>query len=357
MKKSCAYIVIDSGFSAEVLSRTKKVLAAWDLVSQQKFVPQDKAYLSKSQLESFAGDPMGHGSIVLERFLRQRPEAKFILVKAFENRSACRTRWQSGEIARAGWTESYVWAAELAEKLGMVSVANCSFGGYFHAVDGSGWEAHQLAKCTGAGKPGHLLAAAAGPGDARPVHARMKLLAFENKTIICDQHEDSDYNLWFALRQGSNEALWSMEARLNGQLVFASSSGQVPENFWNKKRQLTFRIPGRGRVELDFRRHDAGAKALSVDAWCETVSFRNWVSAELVGEPACFEQTIAVGLAASSYSCLQEKEGTKPEVLLSGGDQISFRLPEVCVYLGELLEKNPELDLPGVRQKLNKFLF
>ena len=32
-------------------------------------------------------------------------------------------------IATRGWTEAYLWAVELCRKLGIGSVANCSFGG------------------------------------------------------------------------------------------------------------------------------------------------------------------------------------------------------------------------------------
>lgn len=353
MVKPCAFIVIDSGFSQELLWRSsRQVLAAWDLSVGNKL--ESAQYLSWEQLQGFAGDPMGHGSIVLGKLLDLEPSARLILVKAFHGNNACRTRWLNGKIASPGWSEAYVWACNLAEARSMSSVANCSFGAYVHAMDGSGWEKKQVAEAQGSG--GHILVAAAGPGDARAVHGAIKLCAGEEKTFEIDQDRDSDYNLWFALGQErEGGCAWTLSVRRNGELVFETESGNVPDNFWNGRQQLTFRIPGNARVQITVSRHGGIGQDqfLNVDAWCESARFRNWVSGELIPEPACFEGAIAVGLAASSYSPFQTLPGRKPEILLPGSGQISFRLPEVAVRVARHLEQEPNLTAGKLRGLLS----
>lgn len=355
MRKSCAFIVIDSGYSQEVLAG-RKVLAAWDLTSDRKF--QSQGFLSDEQVKEFAGDPMGHGSIVLSRLLRLDPDVQLILVKAFAEHDVCRTQWADGKIAKPGWAEGYVWAAQLAKARGMVSVGNCSFGGYRHAMDGTGWEAQQVSRCTGERKPGHILVAAGGYGDSRPVRGSLKLLEGEGKNFVGTQEGDSSYNFWFGLGQAPIGATgWELEARLNDKLVYSTDSKSVPPNIWNGRQQLTFSMRGNGRVQIDVRQienYEANG-GLKVDVWAESTRFFNWVSTELLPEPACFDNVIAVGLRASSYSANQEQAFSKPEVLLPGSGQISFRLPEVVYHIGKMLEKEPNLDFPEVKARLPKF--
>ncbi len=360
---SCAFIVIDSGFSFEILKEAR-VIAAWDLTRGRKFESLD--YLDDSDLAEFAGDPMGHGTIVLSRLLALEPAAKLILVKAFDNRSVCLTQWDaSGKIARPGWSDAYVWAQQKAAARGMVSVANCSFGGYRHAMDGSGWEAHQLGSVIG---PGHVLVAAAGPGDGRAIHASLRLLASESKQIVAYQENNADYNLWFGLGDEQESVAldsWKLEARLNGHLQFRADSSRVPANIWNGRRQLTFRIRGSGKLEITISRDSSGVSdwkadrktdnALRLDVWSEEARFANWISAELVGEPACFKNVIAVGLITSSYSPFQNMAACKPDLLLNGSDQVSFRIPEITVACGKLLESDHRLDSDSLIKLLGKF--
>jgi hypothetical protein len=179
MKKLCV-IVIDSGFSRESMSGLN-ILAARDLARGTTVMGTPR--LNEEQLDSFACDPLNHGSIVLQR-LRQQLQEKlsaqplaaagvaFILLRVFGADNSCiRTCWENGKVVSDGWTEAYLWAVELCESSGYASVANCSFGGFVHAVDGTGWEAHQLARVTGPGKSGHVVVAAAGHGDGRAIHA------------------------------------------------------------------------------------------------------------------------------------------------------------------------------------------
>lgn len=361
MKKSCAFIVMDSGFSREILKKvSKQVLAAWDLTENRKFeIGPRSDYLSSRQLEQFSGDPMGHGSEVLSRLLRFEPEAKVILIKAFEDFVVRKTRWEGGHIVGPGWCEGYVWANELARSRGMVSVGNCSFGGYRHAMDGTGWEVRQVGTCTGAGKPGHVLVAAAGYGDSRAVHGNVNLLDGEKKTFYARQDGWCEYNCWFGLGQSfPNKADWILEARLNDEIVYMADSREVPPNMWNGSQQLTFSITGGGKVEIELRRKEKGLKTengLRVDIWSEDARLENWVSAELLPEPACFPQVLTVGLRASFYSPKQEQAGCKPEVLLQGGDQISFRLPEIVVAVGKMLEHDPTMDIEQVRAQMPKY--
>ena len=356
MQKSCAFIVIDSGFSQEVL-KGANLIAAWDLTDNRLFETTDGC-LSSQQVARFAGDPMGHGSIVLSKLRAIEPDAKLILIKAFGKNDVCRTQWESGRIVQPGWVEGYVWAVRLAESRGMVSVANCSFGGYHHAMDSTGWEAMQVGQCTGAGKPGHIVVAAAGYGDARPVRGSLKLLEGESKEFIGSQEGSASYNFWFGLGQESiGKTKWELEAWLNDKLMFRTDSDEVPANIWNGKQQLTFSMHGSGSVQIEVRQTDSyeANGGLKVDVWAESARFYKWISTELMPEPACFNNVISVGLRASSYGAAQEVVGAKPEILLPGSGQISFRLPEVVVAIGRMLEKDPGLDLPKVKLMLPKF--
>lgn len=354
MEKTCVFIVIDSGFSREVMEGSH-VLAAWDLTRNRRFESSDE--LTPAQIADFAGDPMGHGSIVLARLLRLVPDARLILVKAFGGGDACRTRWEHGKIVTPGWTEAYVWAVELAGARGMVSVANCSFGGYVHAMDGTGWEAQQVGRFSGAGKPGHVVVAAAGYGDGRPVHGALTLLPGETKEFLGDQEAECEYNFWFGLGQEPAIKPWTLMAHINSHLAYAASSEQLPANIWNQRQQLKFRIWGAGKVRIDVALANGPRSngSLKVDVWCPGSMLRKWVSPELIIEPAIFPSVIAVGLRASLYCPNQEAAGSKPDILLPGGDQVSFRLPEVAVAAGLMLQKDPSLDADQIKARLGKF--
>ncbi len=155
-----ALIVIDSGFSKESIGRTGRVIAAYDLVKGRSLTGSPT--LSAESLDAFAGDPLNHGSIVLDKLACLVPGAPFILIRALSaDNHLCRTQWSSGAVVRNGWTEAYRWAVNICRTNGLRSVANCSFGSFADGVAGSGWESFQLAQETGAGKPNHIVVAAA----------------------------------------------------------------------------------------------------------------------------------------------------------------------------------------------------
>lgn len=365
MQPKCVFIVIDSGFSLDSMS-SARVLAAWDLVIDRKFLSETQ--LSASQLRAFSGDPLGHGTIVLQRLLKQAPDAALILVKAFGSDGRLRrTGFRDGRVSRAGWTEAYLWAVREAERRAMPSVACLSFGSYHHAMDGSGWEANQLRSVTGPGKPGHIVVAAAGPGDARACHAAVHVLPGQSRCLEVDQYADSDYNFWFGLRQAGPDLRkhWQLHASLNGRSVFKADSLETPLNFWNQRQQLNFRIQGSGKLEIELYVSGSGvysemqgtpADSLRVDAWTEDARFRNWICPDSIPEPACFDFVIAAGLATGSYAPGQELPGVKPEVLLPGSGQISFRLPELSSTVAALLSAEPKLDAKELMEKLPKFV-
>ena len=359
MEGRCTFIVIDSGFSHEVLRRSRKVLACWDLSQDRPLI--GAGYLAPQELDGFAGDPLNHGSIVLSRLLDRCPEAPVVLVKAFDDNTIQRTVWHNGQIVRAGWSEAYVWAVELCRERNLPSVANCSFGGFQHAMDGTGWEAEQLKRVTGPGRAGHVLVAAAGPGDGRACHAQFLLLGGDEKSFVADQEGSGEYNVWFGLGQKhGRKNRWQMEVALNGRTLFAMCSEQVEENFWNKRQQFKFTVDGGGRVEIRVKRDSAQrcsdeSCALKVDCWGEDGRFHNYVSPLLVSEPACFPHVLAVGLRTLQYNSIQTQAGEKPDVLLGGSEQISFRTPEVTAAVNRLLAHDPGMDLEQVKSILGKY--
>jgi hypothetical protein len=148
-----AIIIIDSGFDAGSMKGAENVIGICDLNDCRTEV--GAPFLSQAQLAAFANDPGRHGSIVLEQVRERMPDAPLILIRAIDpEQGLIRTGWSNGVQISPGWTEAYLWAVELATARGMRSVANCSFGGYMHALDGTGWESFQLSKVSGAGKPG-----------------------------------------------------------------------------------------------------------------------------------------------------------------------------------------------------------
>lgn len=364
MKHQTALIIIDSGFSQQALERAGKVLAVWDLSRDMKF--EGDPYVPPEQLAQFAGDRLHHGTIVLERLMDRVPELPVILIRVMPEKDDffIRTSWnERGEIDQPGWTEAYLWAVDLCRRRGFRSVANCSFGAFIHASDGTGWEAHQVSQATGAGKPNHIMVVAAGVGDGRAQHASWRHLTGETIPVTAYQKGDAKYNLWSGHEKG---ALWRLSVKLNGDEQFVVESSHVPKNMWNDRKQHTFTVHGEGYVEFVMELFASGTAddginegALRFDIWAPsdmTASFLNRIDQELISEPACFRECIAVGLRRGIYAANQTELGAKPEVLVPGGEQISFRTPEVTAAVARLLRDTAaDLDVDDVRKLLGKY--
>ncbi len=350
IENSC-FIVIDSGFSQESL-RDAKVIAVRDLA--HGVTVTGAPYVSMDDLQSFARDPLNHGSVVLEKLRSLAPEVPVILIRVIgEDGRIIRTRWHNGELVSEGWTEAYIWAVELCKQLGLASVANCSFGGIIHAADGTGWESHQVAQVTGAGKSGHVLVAASGPGDGRSVHASWFTQPGATKWVEAKQSQSTTYNFWAA----SSHQEWWLTARLNGEVVGRFEGSGLGGNMWNQRQQLTFDIEGDGDVSFEFTLSANAQSAVRCDCWVRgenSSRFLNYIDARLVVEPAVFPQVIATGLRSGSYSPDQYEPDAKPDVLVDGEGPISFRTPEVTAAIALLLSADPTLDVVQVRQLLRK---
>jgi hypothetical protein len=368
MNKQCV-IVIDSGFSLESM-RGLKILAARDLALGTTLVGADERndlneprilkversepnVLSAEQIESFACDQLNHGSIVLQR-LRERlavEDFAFILLRVFGADNSCiRTTWADGIVSSDGWTEAYLWAVNLCEERGYSSVANCSFGGFVHAADGTGWEAHQLSQVTGIGKRGHVVVAAAGHGDGRAVHASWFAQSGEPVWVSAMQRESTSYNFWF----GAANEPWTLTVHRNGDVVGTHNGADIVGNMWNQRQQLTFTVEGGGDVSFEFALSDGGTESMRCDGWIrgDAAWFHDHVDSLAVSEPAVFSEVVAVGLRLKSYSPNQSHVGSKPDVLLEGTGEISFRTPEVTATVAQLMLRGPGLDSAGVRDAL-----
>ena len=349
-----AFIIIDSGFAPAVLNRARNVMAFYDLPTGE-FATGAPLH-ERAALDRFAGDVYGnHGSEVLSRLLDRVPEATLILVRAYgADRRLVRTGWDNGTVSRYGWSDAYLKAVELCRQRGYSSVANCSFGGYIHAMDGTGWESYSLGQATGRGRPGHIVVAGAGPGDGGAVHASLLLQQGQMRTLKARQHGDARYNFW-----AKDGCSWTLTAFKYGQPIFWQSSAQVPANIWNGLKQVTFDLSGRGDIDLEVVVSDEPHQARTAcrfDCWLEgDGNFLNYVDPNAVAEPACFASVIAVGLRNGQYSARQGYPGEKPDVLLPGDGPVSFRLPEVTALVGKLLAQNPHLDVDGVRCLLGKY--
>ncbi|MBU6453054.1 MAG: hypothetical protein KGS72_14815 [Cyanobacteria bacterium REEB67] len=161
-----AVIIIDSGFSCKSISSVRNLLGYWDLNSDFKVLgpglkSQQGRSASLAEIVAFAasqgGDPLNHGSIVLEHLLADEPELPVVLVRAFDvSGTAIKTGFLEGRVSRPGWTDGYLWAQAVCLEQGYLTVANCSFGSFHHAMDGSGWESFQLGRVIGAGKAGPI---------------------------------------------------------------------------------------------------------------------------------------------------------------------------------------------------------
>ena len=153
---------------------------------------------------------------------------------------------------------------------------------------------------------------------------------------------------------------WTVDVLSGDKLLVQHVGSEIPENMWNKRRQLTFTIEGSGLYELRVNRHDSGDEhnSLRFDCWTsggENTSFHNFVDPTLISEPAIFPQVLAVGLRVCNYSPDQSLPGHKPDILLDGFWYISFRLPEVTVAVAELLQRQPGADVDAVRALLGKY--
>lgn len=343
-------IVIDSGFSLESL-RDARVLAVRDLATDVTVI--GAPVVSDVELRNFAHDPLNHGSIVLQNLRKLAPNAPVILIRIIgEDGRIIRTGWQGGKIATDGWTEAYIWAVELCKQLNVTSVANCSFGGITHAADGTGWESHQLARVTGAGLPGHVLVAASGPGDGRPVHASWLTEPGSTKWISARQTAPTTYNFW----AGSSHQQWWLTVRRDGDVVGRYEGAWLDGNMWNQRQQLTFDVDGSGEVTFEFTLAGDAQTTLKCDCWVRgeaSSNFLNYIDARLIAEPAVFPHVIATGFRTGAYSPTQFEPDAKPDVLVDGGGQISFRTPEVTVAVAQLLANDPTLDVVKVRNALH----
>jgi hypothetical protein len=372
-KARVAVIVLDSGFTRESVSRVKNLLGYCDLNTGISAVGQPMLEGQARELVlAIAQDPLNHGSIILERLLAFDPELPCVLVRGFaQDGGLIRTRFEQGKIAAAGWTEGYLWAQNICAQKGYFSVANFSFGGFHHALDGSGWESFQLAQVVGPGKPGHLLAAAAGPGDGRAIHASLTVAGGQTEVVHGHQDGTSTYNLWLGrlgepclgekrladdlLTDVSSARDFDLQVKINGRTVLTCQGRDLVPNLWNGKKQCTFEVPGAGDVAIAISL--APGIPSRFDLFIsreEGARFSDFVDSELVSEPAVLSEVIAVGLKEGSYGSCSVKGIDKPEVLLSGHGPISFRTPEVTFALVELLAENPALDVPGARAELHR---
>lgn len=352
MSRKSAYIIIDSGFDQSVLAQTRHVLAAYDLPSDTVAVGQP--FLTPAALSSVEGDNCGnHGTEVLRRLLNCVPDAHLVLVRCIAaNGRIARTRWRDDSRVTDGWSIAYLKAVDLCQKRGYNTVANCSFGGYIHAMDGTGWEAHCISQVTGPGKPGHIMVAAAGPGDGRADHASVQIAGGTGNTTRAYQEGTTDYNFW-----AGGASPWQLRVTKDGQQVMAVSSQSVPANIWNGQQQQTFQVPGNGLVALELTVEDAGVQGCNqFHCWVEgPSSFLNNIDPVSVAEPACFPTVLAVGLRNGKYNPRQRQLKSKPDVLLRGDGPVSFRAPEVTAAVGRLLECDSSLDLTAIRGLLGKY--
>lgn len=360
-----ALIVIDSGFSMEAIRRVKRVVAVIDLTNDRTVIGEPHVKLE--ELEAFAGDTLHHGTIVLEKLAERLPDAPYILIRAFGHDNRCvRTEWLDGRISRRGWTEAYRDAVELCRARGLRSVANCSFGGFIHAMDGTGWEAFQLAHETGIGKPNHIVVAAAGRGDGRASHASWLQMRNDTVTVHAYQENDTKYNFWGLHDQvPATDRAWRLKVLRDGNVIQEIDGGRVPGNLWNGRQQETFWVPGSGHIQLMLERHNPGgatedgAGVQRFDVWVATEGsavFFDHVDETLISEPACLPQVIAVGLHVGKYAPNQSEPDAKPECFVHGRGQISFHTPRVTAAVARLLSATvADLDVGQVRKLLGKY--
>jgi len=397
VKTKSAVIIIDTGFSPRSLQASRKILAAIDVASQRVVTGSDNSpYLTwerdAGSLEAVAQDDLNHGSIVLDSLVAANPELPVVLVRAYDDSvKLVRTEFAGGKQVRPGWTEAYRAAVDICRKRGLASVANLSFGGYTHAMDGTGWESHVLAHDTGAGKAGHIILAGAGSGNGTAIHASWLTTPGMTEEVSAFQSCPTTYNLWCAADAGAPESGdWLLEVFLNDRKVWQELATNVGPNLWNNRKQVNFHVPGAGKVRIRtsrFFRSDAGfggvasgfanrgtrqlfsanahaaprAKVnkldpLRFDCWilqkeCDAM-FLDHKDGMSIAEPAIFPHVISVGLKSGEYAPDQNEPGAQPDLLLDGAGPISFRLPEVVAQVADLIGNDPSLDVVAVRKWL-----
>jgi hypothetical protein len=352
-----AVIIIDSGFSQDAVGQVKNLIGFYDLnsgiaISGAPLIAGDRAQFV---LHNLCGDSLNHGTIILRRLLEMNPDCAFALVRAFDHGGRhIRTGWSDGKVASDGWVEGYLWARQLCENRGLTSVANLSFGGFNHAQDGSGWESFKLASAVGDSKSGHVLVAATGPGDGRAIHC--SFTASENTVVHGFQRGTSTYNLWVDRNVAGNAEHrgWQLTVKVNGREVAQYEGQYIPNNIWNDRQQLTFVVEGEGNFEFSITpvSEFTPTRFDIFISQSQEAGFYDHVDDELVSEPACLSQVIAVGLQSASYGKCCVGGVNKPEVKLAGNGPISFRTPEVTALVASMLEADPTLDIAQVRQKL-----
>lgn len=333
------YIVVDSGFSPESLPARENILGTWDTTGEGVFK-----------------DPLQHGSIVLSKIRDADPNAKFMLIRAYDsNNNLGQTKFENGQIAKPGWTEAYLDAVSLAKQLKLPSVANCSFGEFTHAMDGTGWESFQLSHAIGEGKPGHVVVAAAGPGNGAARHASGTVESSGTSEVQINQNGEAAFNLWMSKDAPKD---WNLSLYEGNRKIYNVDGSQLPSNFWNNRQQVTFRSHiENAAARLVLSRTGMDPRRLSFDFFIQEgrAKFLDHVNHELISEPAIFPEVLAVGIKDLSYSPEQSTIGHKPDVLLPGEGPVSFRTPEVTLAVGQLLKANPSLDANQIQKLLGKY--
>ncbi|CAN5560951.1 hypothetical protein BH11CYA1_BH11CYA1_25790 [soil metagenome] len=366
MSTKNAVIIVDSGFSRDAVAKVKKLIAFYDLtsgitVTGTPFIAGEQ---STFVLDNLCHDPLNHGTVILQRLLELNGDCAIILVRAFAGDSLIRTAWVDGKIVRDGWIEAYVSARQLCQSRAMTSVANLSFGGFGHAQDGSGWESFNLSNSATSERSrqdqpaqnlaGHILVAACGPGDGRAIHC--SFTSSETTFVQGFQRDTSTYNLWVDRNVSSNSqhSGWHLKVMLNGREVAWHEGKFIAPNMWNDRQQLTFVVEGEGHFEFAITAvaHSTPTRFDVFISQTSGASFFDNVDTELVSEPACLSQVIAVGLQHGSYGRCNVHGVAKPEIKLPGDGPISFRTPEITFAVATLLEVEPTLDVAQVRQRL-----
>ncbi len=399
MKHGSAAIVVDTGFSFESLqSAQNNILAVIDartgsVITGFPFISWEH---NSEVLNSFAGDPLNHGSMVLGALMNHAPHLPVILIRAFdETGNLIRTTFHNGKIVRPGWTEAYLTAVHICRILGICSVANLSFGGYVHALDGSGWESHCLSTVTGPGMPGHIVVAGAAAGNGHAIHASWRTEPGGTTEVRAIQESLTTYNFWSAADSSTSQANdWLLEVFLDGKKLGEEFGGSLVPNLWNNRKQVTFGVDGSGTVTIrttrfwkaDTRYGDLlalsefGANSvlerpfhcakpsgvstprkrvdnLRFDCWINQTNsgaqFLEHKHPMFIAEPAIFPHVIAVGLIAGLYSPDQAEPSAKPDLLIDGEGPISFRLPEITAAIASFLAEDPSMDVVRVRNIVN----
>ncbi|MBX9687067.1 MAG: hypothetical protein K2X27_10220 [Candidatus Obscuribacterales bacterium] len=333
------YIVVDSGFSPESLPPRENILGTWDPTGEGVF-----------------NDPLQHGSVVLSKLRDSDPGAKFMLIRAYDSKSnLAQTRFENGQISKAGWTEAYLDAVSLAKQLKLPSVANCSFGEFTHAMDGTGWESYQLSHAIGEGKAGHIVVAAAGPGNGSARHASGIVEVSGRSEVNISQNGEAAFNLWMGKDAPRD---WNLSVYEGNQKIHHVDGAHLDSNFWNNRQQLTFRSHIEGAAtRFVLSRTGNDPRPLPFDFYIQEgkATFLDHVNPQLISEPAIFPSVVAVGVRNLKYSPAQEVLEQKPNVLLPGEGPVSFRTPEISYAIAQLLKANPNLDSTQVQNLLGKF--